>query len=128
MLYSVDKQEYVDYIPHINCFKTWTGRMTAEEIQAIEDELNRRVSQSEIHVSSWMPGSDWSNTPFDPIYRKACLCNEETSGMCFGLMLWKTLLEREDVWAFGHYSHRGHEIAGMTYFLLANPPPVRVSA
>jgi len=80
------------------------------------------VEGDEIHTSSWMPGSNWSGTVFDPIYRIACQQDESAAGMCFGLMLWEVLMQREDVWGFGRYEKDGVPIEGMTYFRIHNPP------
>jgi hypothetical protein len=124
MLYSVDTGNYIDYIPHEREYRAWVGRLTRAEVEAIEAELNRMVEGDEIHTSSWMPGSDWSGTVFHPIYESACQQNEQAAGMCFGLMLWKVLMDRrEDVWGFGHYEKAGVPIEGMTYFRIRNPPP-----
>ena len=123
MLYSVDVGEYVNYIPHEKDFKSWRGRLTDAEYNAIVDELNTLIAGDEIHTSSWIPGSDWSGTVYDPIYRKACLQNPETSGLCFGLFLWVAIQNHAEVWGFGRYEKNGTPINGMTYFRLNNPPP-----
>ena len=66
-----------------------------------------------------MPGSNWDGTVYEPLYY-ACGKNQTQSGMFFGLIVFKTLMEREDkVWGFGRYG----DIKSMTYFVLDNPPP-----
>jgi hypothetical protein len=70
MLYSLDSSgpdQKVTSIPHQNDFDTWRGRLTDEEYQAIYDNLHARISESEIETSSWIPGSDWTGTVFQPI-------------------------------------------------------------
>jgi len=121
MLYSFDTSSKVGKVPHEQEYRTWLGRMTAEEIETIRAEIERRIDGKEIDTSSWIPGNDWSGTPFMPIYEKACLLNEEQAAMCFGLMLWETLMEREEWWGFGRYSLGGVDIGGMTYFRIAEP-------
>ena len=123
MLYSVDSQTYVHHIPHEPEYRTWVNCLAQDEFDAIVEELNSRVGGDEIHTSSWMPGSDWSGTVFHPIYEKACRRDEEAAGMCFGLILWQVLMERDDVWGFGRYEKRGVPIEGMTYFRIHNPAP-----
>ena len=124
MIYAVDNHRYLTRVPHEATYLRWKSRMTAEELQAVKDELNRRIDGGDIHVSSWIPGSDWTDTVFDPIYSKACHCDEDAAGMFFGLILWDVLMERDDVWGFGRYSKGGIPITGLTYFKLENPPPL----
>ncbi len=122
MLFSIDTGEYIDYIPHESDFKLWRSRLTDDEYQAIVNELEQLISGNEVHTSSWIPGNDWSGTVYDPIYQKSCDQNPELSGMCFGLFLWVTIQNRDDVWGFGRYEKNGTPISGMTYFRLDRPP------
>ena len=122
MLYSLDSETYIDYIPHKHEYRTWINRLTEKEIEAIHEKLNQMIEGDEIHTSSWLPGSDWSGTAFHPIFETACRYNEDAAGMCFGLMLWHVLKDRADVWGFGRYEKNGIPIQGMTYFKINNPP------
>jgi len=122
MLYSVDSQSYIKKIPHEQDFRRWRSRISDQEYDAIVSELGRRISCDEIHTSSWIPGSDWAGTVFQPIYDKACLKNPTEAGKCFGLILWIVLLEDDDVWGFGRYEKNGVPIEGMTYFKLSIKP------
>ncbi len=123
MLFSIDSGKYIDSIPHENEYNLWINRLSIDELNAIIDQLTDMIDGDEIHTSSWMPGGDWGGTVFHPIYEKSCLLNEEMSGLCFGLILWAVLMDRDDVWGFGRYEKDGTAIAGMTYFKLVNPPP-----
>ena len=122
MLYSIDSCSYIKSIPHRQEFDLWRRGLSGAEYQAIADELNDRIEGGEIHTSSWIPGADWSDTVFEPIYEKACRRNQQASAKFFGLILWAVLLDREDVWAFGRYEKNGTPIEGMTYFKLPIPP------
>lgn len=122
MLYSFDTLEYVDRIPHKTDYDVWKARLSEIEFQAMRDELTRRISTDEIHTSSWIPGNDWAGTVFMPIYQKATLYNEEQAAMCFGLILWELLMQREEIWGFGRYEKGGVPIKGLTYFRVYNPP------
>ena len=69
------------------------------------DELNKIVQKSideksDIVVSSFIPGSDWSDTVWDAIYSKACGHDEEYSAQFFGLLLCQVLIDREETWFF----------------------------
>ena len=120
MLYSINENRYINRTPHLEEYMSWIGRLSRDEISAIKNELNRQITQDDIHTSSWIPGKDWSGTVFQPIYEKACLRNYKAAGMCFGVILWEVLKERDDVWGFGKYEKNG--IAWMTYFKIHNPP------
>jgi len=122
MLYSLDSNSYITTIPHKKEFDIWRGRLSDLEYNAIVDELNDRISEHEINTSSWIPGSDWTGTVYEPIYKKACGQNEEQSGKCFGLIVWVVLMNHPDVWAFGRYEKDGIPIEGITYFKLGRRP------
>lgn len=121
MLWDVHKNKRVDHTPHSTDYRTWVGRLSPDEIEAIRDELNGKVEGDEVHTSSWMPGSDWTGTVFMPIYEKACRYDEEAAARCFGIMLWEVLRERDDYWGFGRYEKDGVPIEGMTYFRVEPP-------
>lgn len=122
MLYSVDSGSYVEKLPHKKDFERWMRNLGEEEYSKIVDALNEKIDKSDINTSSWIPGSDWTGTVYEPIYH-ACGDNKETSGMFFGLILFNLLMERDDaVWGFGRYEKDGVPIRGTTYFILANPP------
>jgi hypothetical protein len=75
MLYSLDTNSEVDWIPHPDDYKRWKKLLSAAEYDASVAELRSRISGTEIQTSSWIPGADWSSTVFNPIYEKACLYN-----------------------------------------------------
>src|SRR5437773_4011963 len=84
--------------------------------------LNSRISGDEIHTSSWMPGTDWSGTVFEPIYSAACLCDHDSSAKFFGLILWEVVKDHDKTWSYWRYDKNGIPIKGLTYFRLQNPP------
>ena len=115
MLYTIDR-EPIGYIPHERDYNLWRNRLSDSQYQAIVEELNRRIDKGEIHTSSWMPGPEWANTVFWPIYETACNNNEDLAGLCFGLFLWVVMMERPEAWAFGRYEKDSIPIRGLTYF------------
>jgi hypothetical protein len=131
MLYAIDKSRYIEAgdIPHAADFRRWRARLTDEQFGAIaaafEEKIDAQAPGQQILTSSWIPGNDWTGTPYDPIYQIACDQNTEESGLCFGLFLWVVLSRRPwpEVWGFGRYDKGGIPIRGLTYFVLDNPPP-----
>ena len=122
MLYSIDSGKYIDKLPHKKEFVSWMKNLSADSYQKIIEALNDKIDENDINTSSWIPGNDWTGTVYEPIYH-ACGDNKEASGLFFGLILFKLLMERQDaVWGFGRYEKNGVPIRGTTYFILNNPP------
>lgn len=121
MLYSIESSKYIETIPHRRDYERWRGGISDGEYQAIYNELQSRISGSEIETSSWIPGSDWSGTVYEPIYDKACDYDEVASAKFFGLILWHVVMEHEATWAFGRYKLGDVPIEGLTYFRI-DPP------
>ena len=74
------------------------------------------IDGDEIHTSSWMPGSDWSDTPFHPIWEKAAKKNEDLAAKIFGVLVWDVFRERPERWITGRFEKDGEPISGRTYF------------
>lgn len=122
MLYSIDSGKYIDKLSHKKEFVSWMKNLSADSYQNIIEALNDKIDENDINTSSWIPGNDWTGSVYEPIYH-ACGDNKEASGLFFGLILFKLLMERQDaVWGFGRYEKNGVPIRGTTYFILNNPP------
>ena len=122
MLYSVDSMSYVKNTPHKKEFDAWMNNLQSNDYQLIEDELNSIFDHNEINTSGWIPGSDWTDTVYQPIY-EACGRDVDHAAMFFGLIVFETLRNRSDVWGFGRYTTQdGVQIQSMTYFKLKNAP------
>lgn len=50
-LYSIDSEEYVDYIPHREDFERWRSRLSDGQFEAICNELRRMIDGAEIHTA-----------------------------------------------------------------------------
>ncbi|MGF9893438.1 hypothetical protein ABEX78_32935 [Priestia megaterium] len=121
MLYSVSQGTYIDKIPHKSDYDRWRKNLSDNDLDIITQELNNKINNDEIHTSSWIPGSNWMGTVFEPLYW-ACNQNEKAAARFFGLILFKVIMERKyDTWAFGRYEKDGVPIEGLTYFKLKNP-------
>ncbi|OXS26594.1 MAG: hypothetical protein BI182_02485 [Acetobacterium sp. MES1] len=121
MLYSIEAGKYIKSVPHEKEYQKWRKKLSDDDYQKVINELNNRIDGSDINTSSWIPGSHWEGTVYEPLF-KACNCNVTQSGLFFGLILFELMIERKDVWGFGRYEKGGIPIKGITYFLLNNPP------
>jgi hypothetical protein len=122
MVYSLDSDRYIDTIPHKHDYDLWRSRLTANEYDAIMEDLCARIEADEIVTSSWIPGADWTGTVFEPIYRTVCRQDFDASARFFGLLVWEAVLNHPDVWSFGRYEKDSVPIKGLTYFKLRTPP------
>lgn len=116
MLFDIVTGKKVTHIPHENSFNTWKNRLSPQEFDDILIELDKKIDGDEIHTSSWMPGNDWVDTVYFPIYQQACGNNKTDSGLFFGLIVWYVFQSRSDEWYFGRFEKDGTPINGMTYF------------
>ena len=122
MLYSIDTGKYVKVLPHKKDFDIWRNHISDADYQKIVDAINEKVDNSDINTAGWIPGHDWTGTVYEPLYF-ACGKNQTQAGMFFGLIVFKTLMERTDsVWGFGRFEKNGIPIHSTTYFLLDTPP------
>ncbi len=116
MLYSIEQGDYVNNIPHELEYIVWKSRLAIDEIEAIIYEIKRSIRGNEIKTAGWIPGSDWTNTVFEPIYSKACLYNMDDAAKCFGLFVWEVMMNDDEVWSFGRYEIDCIPVRSLTYF------------
>ena len=112
MLYTIDRTK-IDYIPHKKDYDAWRNNLSDDDYVIIMESFEKILDSGEVHVSSFIPGNDWSNTPYQPLYI-ACDENEKLSGYFFGLLFWEAVMKHNDNWSFLKYDDRN--IKGMTYF------------
>ena len=104
MLSSI-KPNVVNTVWHKKFFDASKHWLSNDEYQAMVDELNRIIQKSiddnsDIVVSSFIPGSDWSGTVWEPIYTKACGFDFDHAAQFFGLLVCQVLIDREETWYF----------------------------
>ena len=109
MLVDLMTGKPITTIPYAQEFRTFMSRMTANEIQGIKDALNEMIDGDRIHTAGWMPGSDWADTPFQPIYEKAARHSFDAAARCFGLMVWEVFMERPEKWTSGRFEKDGEQ-------------------
>jgi hypothetical protein len=84
----------------------------------MSDALDEHIDTQgggEIITSSWIPGSDWTDTPYQPIY-EAVGQDWELARFFFGLVVWNVMMNRPETWSFGRYPKNDGDVIGMTYF------------
>jgi len=118
MLIDIFTNREIRRVPFREQFETLRGRLSRDEFQAIVDRINELVDGGggEIATAGWLPGSDWTGTPFEPIYTKAAKHNYELSARFFGQMVWYTIMQRPERWASGRFEKDGEDIGSRTYF------------
>ena len=74
------------------------------------------IGGDEIHTSSWMPGSDWTGSVWEPIYTDACRIQFDpvAAGLCFGLFVWEAFMDHPAAWSFGRYEKDGTSLFSLS--------------
>lgn len=117
MLFSIDDTDTpIINIPHEKNFTRWRARMADADYLAITAALEEKLGNETVLTSSWVPGSDWSGTVYEPIYTDACEYDPVAAALCFGLIVWVFMQSRDEAWSFGRYQKDGIDIRGLTYF------------
>lgn len=122
VLFSIDEggiPQRITRVPHQAQYQRWRNRLSEPAFRSICNELLDRIIEGEVHTSSWIPGSEWANTPFMPIYETACLKDVGDAAKCFGLILWEVMMKHPESWSFGRYEKDGTPIEGLTYFRIS---------
>ena len=126
MLFTQDKQRVTE-IPHPREYRVWRARLTDAEYDGLIAAVTKRIDTGvdlgasritigapHIITSSWIPGHDWTGTPYQVIYEKACLEDENQAALFFGLVVWHAVMLHPESWSFGKYHQ--NDILGTTYF------------
>lgn len=122
MLINIDTDRPIDYIPGKSDFERLKSRLSDAEFEAMVARINELIDESggEIATAGWLPGSDWTDTPFQPIYEKAAREDFTRSAMFFGQLVWYAVMHRPERWASGRYEVDGRDIGSRTYFRLGS--------
>ena len=124
MLIDIDSGKTIHQVPYSAKFQALRRRLNDIEFEAMVARVNELIDASggEIATAGWLPGSDWTGTPFDPIYTKAARGDYEQSALFFGQLVWYTIMNRPERWASGRYNLDGKEIGSRTYFRVGSTP------
>lgn len=119
MIINIETMKPIIKLPHEDQFKSYKKLLSDIEFKNICNEIDDRINGNEVNTSSWIPGNDWVNTPFEPLSR-ICNGDRKESGLLFGLFTFKVFMDREEAWGIGRYKNGEKMINGTTYFLLNN--------
>lgn len=120
MLIDVGTDKTITKVPYEPEFDTLRKRLSDAEFEAMVARVNQLIDEAggEIATAGWLPGGDWTGTPFQAIYAKAARGNFARSAMFFGQLVWYAVMQRPERWASGRYDLDGREIGSRTYFRL----------
>ncbi len=117
-LFSLEdvKQEHM---PHKEDYDKWRVNMSDADyrnaIKAIHKIMADTKPGAHVITSSYIPGKDWSGTPFDPIYR-ACKGKWAAARLFFGQLVWDAVQQHPEKWHFMRQEKGDDQPIGLTYF------------
>lgn len=113
MLYSLeDMLNPIREIPHRREYTIWRNRLTVDEYEALVAALTLKLDGGKVLTSSFIPGKDWTGTPYQIIYEKACAENVQHAAFFFGLIMWDAVMRHPGHWSF----IKSESVQGTTYF------------
>ena len=98
MLIDIDSGQEIDRVPFQPEFDALRVRLSEAEFDAMVRRINELIDEAgaEIATAGWLPGSDWTGTPFEPIYTKAARGDFDRSAMFFGQLVWYAVMTRPE--------------------------------
>jgi hypothetical protein len=120
MLIDISSGKAIARIPYRREFDALRSRLSEAEFDRMVARINQLIDEggAEIATAGWLPGSDWTGTPFEPIYTKAARGDFDRSALFFGQLVWYAVMNRPEPWASGRYQKDGVDIGSRTYFRL----------
>ena len=124
MLMLVETGRTIGQVPFRRDFDTLRGRLSAADFDAMVARIDELIDAggAEIATAGWLPGSDWTGTPFEPTFTVAARQDYQRSALFFGQLVWLVVMQRPEPWGSGRYQVDGRDIGSRTYFRLAKKP------
>ncbi|MBI2776798.1 MAG: hypothetical protein HYX57_06010 [Chloroflexi bacterium] len=121
MLIDIETGMAIEQVPFRREFDVLRSRLSNADFEAMVARINELIDDSgaEIATAGWLPGSDWTGTPFEPIYAIAARHDYQRSAMFFGQLVWYVVMTRPEPWGSGRYQIDGRDIGSRTYFRLS---------
>lgn len=124
-LFRLMEKVPVSKIPFQAEYERWLAALPPGAYDAIMAEFDRLIDlrlqqknlDNQIHTAGWIPGSDWDNTVYSPIYYDACRSDSAEAAKCFGLFCYVAFMRRPEDWIVGKFELNGRAIGSNTYFM-----------
>ena len=124
MLFWIDNNEPVLEIGKTrqSFFSTAKERLSNEEYEAIRDYIDDLIDKSlDVGGRTFVPGqnisADWSGTPIQVVYDKACQQDSELSALWLGLVSMQVVIDRPEKWYASKIELNGRAFEQMIYFI-----------
>lgn len=114
MLFDLNGRE-VTHIPHKRDFDTWRSRISDSDYEKAVAAIGDYVEGRDIFTSGFIPGSDWTGTPYEPLYY-ACNQSVTHAAFFFGLIVWITMMKHDEEWVFKPSDRDAEDPHGVTYW------------
>jgi hypothetical protein len=110
-LYNLMDDTPVSKIPFEDKYRAWKDALGPQYVDAImaefdrliEDRLDSKDANNQIHTAGWIPGSDWDGTVWAPIYEVATREDPVQAALCFGLFCYAAFMRRPEKWIVGKF-------------------------
>jgi hypothetical protein len=114
---SIETKKPITRQPHADVWRLITDRLPPETINNILAAIDAKIGdEEEVKVAAWMPGKNWEETPFQPIYEIAALHDHDLSARMFGLLAWEAFRRRSDEWFTTTTIFPGRDVENRVYF------------
>jgi hypothetical protein len=124
MLIDIETGRTIAQVPFRRDFDVLRSRLSESDFEGMVERINELIEASgaEIATAGWLPGSDWTGSPFEPIYTIAARRDFQRSALFFGQLVWYVVMLRPELWGSGRYQIDGRDIGSRTYFRVSRTP------
>jgi hypothetical protein len=113
MLFDIYGKQIIN-IPHKASYEAWCRNLSQEHHDGVIDAIHKAIDDEDIFNASFIPGTDWTGTPYQPLY-EACSRDEADAAYFYGIMCWLAVQKHPDEWTC--YKDKQANIGrGWTYF------------
>ena len=120
MLFDLDTQREITHMPHEEDYRRWRQNLSDDDHTAIREALHVYIDDKEYFCASFIPGPDWTDTPYQPIYT-ACGDNWDQAKLFFGQLVWEAVQQHDANWSCKRFDYNRDRIMGLTYFRIHLP-------
>jgi hypothetical protein len=114
---SIETKQPITRQPHPDVWRLIVDRLPQETLDNIIAAIDAKIGEEdEVKVAGWMPGNDWTNTPFQRIYEIAARYDFDLSARMFGLVAWEAFKRRTDQWFTTTTTFAGRDVENRVYF------------